>query len=543
MLNIGHIHRRRIVILLVVAGLAVAAGLVINQGAKEFVVPTAIGETNETFDQTEDFQYLERANRAFINLVARTRSSVVQITTKIERDEERRLSRIIPPEGMGREEFRIIPPEGMDEEEFRREFDPERWFRFRFGDPTDPNGAPTPPRPTTGVGSGVIVSEDGYILTNNHVIKRADKITVTLANGKNYEATLVGRDDAEENGGGTDLAVIKIDEKGLPVLPFGDSDSLEVGEWVIAIGTPLNLSQTVTRGIVSAKERQSGITTYGNFIQTDAPINRGNSGGALINIRGELVGINTFIATGGLSVGNIGLGFALPSNLVKQILPELIENGKIERGWLGITMGTIDQEIADKYNLDSTEGVLVNLVGRDSPAYRGGLRDDDIIIQFDGQKMKDMSHLRHAVAATPVGKSVKVDVLRDGKEMQLTIKLGRRTEETVASLKELNFAGLRVQDLTPEIATELGYSEDETGVVITHVEKGSDAEKKGIKPGYLIQEMEYATIKDYKTYTMILNKIKQNNETRILLYVKSPNREGTGYVTLNITPNIAPSDR
>ena len=541
MLNIGHIHRRRVVILLVVAGLAVAAGLIINQGANEFVVPTAIGETNEAFEQTEDFQYLERANRAFINLVARTRSSVVQITTKIERDEEQTLPKtlIIPPEGMDREDFRIIPPEGMDREDFRwrdDELDPERWFRFRFGEPA-------PQRPTTGVGSGVIVSEDGYILTNNHVIKRADKITVTLADGKNYEATLVGRDDAEENGGGTDLAVIKIDAKGLPVLPFGDSDSLEVGEWVIAIGTPLNLSQTVTRGIVSAKERQSGITTYGNFIQTDAPINRGNSGGALINIRGELVGINTFIATGGLSVGNIGLGFALPSNLVKQILPELIENGKIERGWLGITMGTIDQEIADKYNLESTEGVLVKLVGRDSPAYKGGLRDDDIIIQFDGEKMKDMSHLRHAVAATPVGKSVKVDVLRDGKEKQLTIKLGRRTEETVASLKELNFAGLRVQDLTPEIATELGYSEDDTGVVITHVEKGSDAERKGIKPGYLIQEMEYATIKDFKAYSMILNKIKQNNETRILLYVKSPYQQGTGYVTLNIAPNIAPSDR
>ena len=534
MLNIGHIHRRRIVILLVVAGLAVAAGLVINQSANEFVIPTAIGETNETFEQTEDFQYLERTNRAFINLVARTRSSVVQITTKIERDEEQTLPRRM-----------IIPPEGMDMEEFRREFDIEPWFRFHFGDPTDPQGTPTPPRPTTGVGSGVIVSEDGHILTNNHVIKGADKITVTLADGKNYEATLVGRDDAEENGGGTDLAVIKIDEKGLPVLPFGDSDSLEVGEWVIAIGTPLNLSQTVTRGIVSAKERQSGITAYGNFIQTDAPINRGNSGGALINIRGELVGINTFIATGGLSVGNIGLGFALPSNLVKQILPELIEHGKIERGWLGISMGIIDQDLAEKYNLESTEGVLVNLVGRDSPAYKGGLRDDDIIIKFDGEKMKDMSHLRHTVAATPVGKSVKVEVLRDGKQKQLTIKLGRRTDKAIASLEQprVDFVGLRVQDLTPEIATQLGYAEDETGVVITHVEKGSDAEKKGIKPGYLIQEMEYATITDFKTYSMIRNKIKQNNETRILLYVKSPHQEGTGYVTLKITPNIAPSDR
>lgn len=533
MLNIGHIHRRRVVILLVVAGLAVAAGLVINQGANEFVVPTATGQTNETFEQTEDFQYLERANRAFINLVARTRSSVVQITTKIDRRQEQTLPRT-----------QITPPEEWELERFRREFrefDVEPWFRFGFPEPT-------PPRPTTGVGSGVIVSEDGYILTNNHVIKGADKITVTLADGKDYEATLVGRDDAREDGGGTDLAVIKIDvntdKGGLSVLPFGDSDKLEVGEWVIAIGTPLNLSQTVTRGIVSAKERP-GITAYGNFIQTDAPINRGNSGGALINIRGELVGINTYIATGGLSSGNIGLGFALPSNLVKQLLPELIEKGEIERGWLGISMATVDQELADKYNLDSTEGVLVDFVGTNSPAHKGGLQKDDIIIKLDGMKMKNMSHLRHTVAATPVGKSVKVEVLRDGKEKQLTVKLGKRTEETVTSLEqepEFDFAGLKAEKLTPALAEQFGYSEDETGVIITKVRERSEAERKGIRPGYLIQEMEYATIKDFKKYANVLSKIKEHNETRILLYVKSPYREGTGYVTLNIAPS-APSDR
>lgn len=527
MLNIGHIHRRRVVILLVVAGLAVAAGLVINQGTNEFVVPIATGQTDETFEQTEDFQYLERANRAFINLVAQTRSSVVQITTKIDRNQEQTLPTV--------PRTQIIPPEEMDREEYR-EIEP--WFRFRFPEPT-------PPRPTTGVGSGVIVSEDGYILTNNHVIKGADRITVTMADGKNYDATLVGRDDAEENGGGSDLAVIKIEESGLTVLPFGDSDMLEVGEWVIAIGTPLNLSQTVTRGIVSAKERP-GITAYGDYIQTDAPINRGNSGGALINIRGELVGINTYIATGGMSSGNIGLGFALPSNLVRQLLPELIEKGKIERGWLGISMATVDQELADKYNLDSTEGVLVNFVGANSPALKGGLKKDDIIIRFDGQKMKNMSHLRHTVAATPVGKSVKLEVLRDGKERQLTIKLGKRTGETVTSLgkePEYDFAGLKAQKLTPALAEQFGHSEDETGVIITKVREGSEAERKGIRPGYLIQEMEYASIKDFKKYSNILSKIRKHNETRILLYVKSPYREGTGYVTLNIAPNIAPLDR
>ena len=553
MLNIRHILRRRVAILLVLAGLAVVAGLVIEQGANEFVVPTAIGETNETVEEIADFVHLERANRAFINLVARTRSSVVQITTKTGQNDNQKVNprvQIIPPEGQ------VVPPEGMNEEElkefkqeFKRrfgeefdfDFDGPFRFRFDFGQPNPgPFGLPNP-GPRTGVGSGVIVSEDGYILTNNHVIQGADDITVTLADGKEHEATLVGRDAARENGGGTDLAVIKIDAKGLPVLPFGDSDRLEVGEWVIAIGTPLNLSQTVTRGIVSAKERP-GITAYGSFIQTDAPINQGNSGGALINIRGELVGINTYIATGGLSAGNIGLGFALPSNLVKQLLPDLIEKGKVERGWLGISMAAVDQDLADKYKLDSTEGVLVDFVGDDSPAKKGGLQANDIILKFNGQQIKNMSHLRHLVAATPVGKSVKVEVLREGKAKHLTIKLGKRTGETVASLNQqpkLSFAGLQVENLTPALAEQYGYPEGETGVIVTKVETGSDAEKKGIKPGYLIQEMEYATIKDYEGYSDLVGKIKANNETRIILYVKSPNGDATGYVTLN----IAPADR
>ena len=224
MLNFRTILRRRAAILLILAGLAVAAGLVINQGTNDFVVPTAIGETNESL-QSEDFQYLERANRAFINLVAKTRSSIVQITT------ERKITQPVPM-------VQVIPPNGMDRE--LRRFYNEDWLEEFFRNNTPNN--PRPPIPVKGVGSGVIVSDDGYILTNNHVIEGADKITVTLANGKEYDAELVGRDSASENGGGTDLAVIKIYANELSVLPFGDSDVLEVGEWVIAIGTPHNLS-------------------------------------------------------------------------------------------------------------------------------------------------------------------------------------------------------------------------------------------------------------------------------------------------------------
>ncbi len=527
MLNFRHILRRRAAILLILAGLAVATGLIINHGTDEFVVLTAIGETNETPHELEDFQYLERANRAFINLVARTRSSVVQITTKTEQKVE------MP-----------IPPEGMDRDELRRFFGDDLFEHF-FGDRT-----PSVPRPTTGVGSGVIVSDDGYILTNNHVIDMADEITVTLANGKEYDAELVGRDSALKNGGGTDLAVIKIDANKLPVLPFGDSDSLEVGEWVIAIGTPLNYSQTVTRGIVSAKERV-GYTAYSKFIQTDAPINRGNSGGALINIRGELVGINTFIATGGFTSGNIGLGFAIPSNIARQILPELIKNGEIVRGWLGIWMGEVNHDLAEKFGLDSPRGVLVTEVGPDSPAEKAGIHRGDIIFEFNKEQIQDTSHLRHTVGATAVGTSVQIQVLRNGKRKQLTAELEKRTEEVLATLipsdttdSELmppeqepeteTFAGMHVQKLTPELARRYRYL-NETGVIVVKVEPNSPAAENGIQKGYLIEEIDYNAVKNLKDYKRIVEELKEKGEKLALVYVKDLNRRGN-YVTLRIKP-------
>ena len=520
--------RNPIRVILILAAFVVAAGIVISWDTDEFAVQTAIGQTNDALETSEDFQHLDRANRAFINLVKRTRPAVVQITTQTRRN------RIITSRR------NQLTPE--QEEQFRRFFGDEFPFRRFFREPdTLPN-----PMPSRGVGSGVIVSDDGYILTNNHVIEGTDTIKVTLSNGKEYDAELVGRDDAQSEVGGSDLAVIKIDAKELPVLPFGDSDALEVGEWVIAIGTPLNYSQSVTRGIVSAKGR-TGFTAYGQFIQTDAPINQGNSGGALINIRGELVGINTLIATNSIVRGNIGIGFSIPSNLAQQILPQLIENGKVERGWLGISMEPVSDELAEKLNLDMPRGVLVKVVGPKSPAQKAGIQRGDVILTFDGKQVQDLDHLRNIVGVTKVGKSVEVIVIRNGdEEKQLTVKLGRRTQETLATLspneeqqeeqqqEEQTFVGLHVQDLTPELAEQYGYSSGEKGVIVTKVERGSRAEKEGINPGYLIQEMEWMPIDDLESYARVAKQLKTQNKRRVLLYVRLPDNRGGDYVTVGI---------
>ena len=534
--------RNPVRVILILAALIVVTGIVINWDTDELTLQTAIGQTNDTLETSEDFQHLDRANRAFINLVKRTRPAVVQVTTQTRRN------RIVTSQR------NQLTPE--QEEEFRRFFGDELPLPFRrFFEEGRPSERIPNPRPARGVGSGVIVSDDGYILTNNHVIEGTDAIKVTLSNGKEYDAELVGRDDAQSEVGGSDLAVIKIDAKDLPVLPFGNSDALEVGEWVIAIGTPLNYSQSVTRGIVSAKGR-TGFTTYGQFIQTDAPINQGNSGGALVNIRGELVGINTLIATNGLTMGNIGIGFSIPSNLAQQILPQLIENGKVERGWLGISMDPVSAELAEKLNLDMPRGVLVEVVGPKSPAQKAGIQNEDVILTFNEQQVQDLDHLRHIVGATKVGKSVEVTVIRKGgEEKRLTVKLGRRTQETLASLspnevlppiveqaEQEQLAGLQVQDLTPELAERYGYSSGEKGVIVKKVERGSNAEKEGIKPGYLIQEMGWMPVEDLESYARIAEQLKAQNKRRVLLYVRLPDNLGGDYVTLG-TRRSGRSDR
>ena len=363
----------------------------------------------------------------------------------------------------------------------------EFWRRF-FGGP-NPRG----PQRQRSLGSGFIVDSDGSILTNNHVVENAQKIMVRLADDQEYEAKVIGRDPK------TDIAVIKIEaKKALPAASFGDSDRLEVGEWVVAIGNPFGLDSTVTSGIVSAKGRHIGQGPYDNFIQTDASINPGNSGGPLINLRGEVIGINTaiFSRTG----GNIGIGFAIPINLVKELLPQLRGKGKVTRGYLGVLIQKVTPEIAESLGMDRARGALVANVSKDGPAEKAGVKVGDVIVEFDGAEVRDSSDLPIIVARTPVDKKVRMKVLRDKRELTLGAAVGElKDEEVIASVPEKGELGLTVQKLTPQIAESLGLDKTE-GIVVTAVESGSAAEESGIRRGDVIVEINRKPVRNVEDY-------------------------------------------
>ena len=504
---------------LVVIALIIAVGVTINTDNPTFTPQTAIGQTSDSFNQ--NFEYLERANRAFIEVVNRAKPAVVQVTT----------TRLVSTR-QGTSDF-------FGDDLFEFWFGPrERREPQNQDEPEEQEEVPS------GLGSGVIVSEDGYILTNNHVIEGAEGIVVVLPNGRKYQAKVVGKDAGRQ---GTDLAVLKIDGKNLPVLPIGNSDELQIGEWVIAIGSPFRLAQTVTRGMVSAKGRSIDdipIVRYADFIQTDAAINRGNSGGALINIRGELIGINTAIATGGgFSQSNAGVGFAIPSNLAKQIMTQLIEKGEVERGWLGVSLQPINYDLAEKLKLGEPRGALIAEAINGMPAEKAGIRRGDVIIEFDKIAIRDSNHLMHVVAAAGVGKTVEVKVIRDGKEKVLRVKLGKRTQEVAERSggrlipdedDTEAFAGIRVQGLTDELAARYGY-ESETGVIVAVVEPRSTAARAGIKVGTLIQEIEGVEISNLNDYREQIKAVK--DQSKILLYVKQPNDGRPAYLTLENPSN------
>jgi serine protease Do len=337
---------------------------------------------------------------------------------------------------------------------------PEPFRRF-FGMPDMPPEQQVPKREMkrTSLGSGVIFTADGYIITNNHVVEDADEINVTLHTFEEYKATIVGRDPK------SDLALIKIESKtDLPYVTFGDSDQLRVGEWVLAIGNPFGLQKTVTAGIISAKGRAIHNESYGNFIQTDASINPGNSGGPLFNLKGEMVGVNTaiFSRTG----GNIGIGFAIPVNMAKNVLAQLKEHGKVTRGWLGVMIQQVTPDLADNFGLDRPIGALVGQVVPDSPAEKAGLKAGDVIIEYNGKEVSQMSMLPAMVANTSVGEKAKLVLIRDGKKQNLTVEIGKlEDEEVVVADAETGTSkklGMSVQELTPKIAESLGIEETQS---------------------------------------------------------------------------------
>ncbi len=358
-----------------------------------------------------------------------------------------------------------------------------------------------------GVGSGFVISADGLILTNNHVVDQADKIKVKLADGKELDAKVVGRDPK------TDLAVIKVTgATDLKPLTLGNSDDLNVGNWVVAVGNPFGLEQTVTAGIVSGKGRVIGSGPYDNFIQTDASINPGNSGGPLINTRGEVIGINTAIIASGQ-----GIGFAIPINMAKEILPQLEEKGHVTRGWLGVSIQEVTPQLAKSFGLKEKRGALVADVIEGGPAQKAGIARGDVILKFDGKEVAESRDLPRIVASTRVGKSVNVEYLRDGKTDSLEVTIGQmQSKEDVAAASPHKPLGMTVQNITPETAQALGLRSS-AGVVVTGVEPGSPAEGAGIQRGDVIIQANRKNVRDVDDLRREIAKAREDNKSESVL--------------------------
>jgi len=418
---------------------------------------------------------------------------------------------------------------------FGKQFDDEFFKRF-FGDDFFRRYQRSPQRKSYRPvqGSGFIVSTDGYILTNNHLVGQADKVLVKVGENPEIEAKVIGTDPE------SDVAVVKIDGNSLPFLELADSDALEVGEWVLAIGNPFGLSHTVTAGIVSAKGR-SGLhladIEYQDFIQTDAAINPGNSGGPLLNLDGKVVGINTAIVTGHLAYrGNVGIGFAIPVNMAKYVYDQLIESGTVERGFLGVGIQNLTPKKAPFFGLkEDTKGVLVPEVTEGSAAEKAGIKHGDVIVEFNGRPVEKVNELQSRVAMLKPGTRVKIIVLRDGKRKTLTATLSKRPKRRLAAgapSDTLEHLGLAVQNLTDDLAKRLGY-EGLTGVVVTRVKPGSEAARKGITSGALIIEVNRSPVKNTKEFDEAIERAARGGF--VLLLVN--NGRHNQFIVLNYPEN------
>lgn len=470
---------RRFVSSLLFAILFTFVGIIIASMLDLPATPVAKGrpdilEPARSSTRPEDF------STPFINVVASARNAVVNITAESERNYR----------GMGLDDY----------------------FRF-FG--------LSHPRTQRSYGTGFIFREDGYILTNSHVIAGADKVQVTVSDEETYDATVVGSDPA------TDLAVLRIEPKnGLPVIPFGHSENLQIGEWVVAIGNPFprqGLDRTVTAGVVSAKGRKNlrfsdGNVQYQNYIQTDASINPGNSGGPLLNLNGEAIGVNAAISSP--TGSSVGIGFAIPIDFARAVVPDLIAHGKVTRGWLGVVAGELPREMAEELGLSSS-AVIFETIVRGSPAAGAGLKPRDILVKFDGKQLKDADDFRFKVATTPVSKEIELELLRDGRQLTLPVTIGDRSQAMQAMqsprqmpYSENNWLGMTVTECTADMAYRLGVDcPPSGGVIVIEVTPGSPAYNRNIVPGVIIIEVDKYKIESINDYREAVAKLKDRKKS------------------------------
>jgi len=435
--------------------------------------------------RTEPKALLKAIEEAFVDVAGKVTPAVVNVSAK--------------KQSKPREEGQARPEERF-REFFGEEFF-ERFFRRR-----------APREMPRGMGSGVIVDRRGYILTNNHVVEDADQIEVSLSDHRKFNATVVGRDPK------TDLAVLKVDATGsLPVAELGDSSQLRIGQWAIAIGNPFGLDRTVTVGIISATGRaRMGVATYENFIQTDASINPGNSGGPLLNLDGEVIGINTAIVAMGQ-----GIGFAIPINTAKEIMRQLIDQGRVVRGWLGIVIQDLDGDLAQGFGVPPRSGILVADVIKEGPADAAGLKPGDIIVEFGGRPVREVPELQQKVAAVPPGQASELTVLRDKRRELVTVRVGEMpSEEARVTTPSGQRLGLEVQPNTPELARRFNLTTT-GGVVVTDVEIQSPGEQAGIRVGDAILEINRVKVNDVQSFQQLLSTVKPSDP--VLIYLQ---REG-----------------
>ncbi len=494
---IRRLEKKNVIIAAILISFGVIAGVIISSNLGW--IP--LGQAKVEPIPPKITQHLAETERAFVEISKRVTPSVVNIsTTKTMR---------------GMEKGQLSP------------FFKDPFFRRFFGDEFLREHEMPRKRKEQSLGSGVIVSEDGYIITNNHVVEGADEIKIVLSDRREFMGKVVGADPK------TDLAIVNIKAKDLPAIVWGDSDKIEVGEFVLAIGSPFGLNQTVTSGIISAKGRANvGIADYEDFIQTDAAINPGNSGGALVNIRGELIGINTAIFT--RSGGYMGIGFAVPSNMAKSVMDSLVNEGKVTRGWLGVYIQDITPELAKQFKISTSKGALISDVMEGSPADKAGLQRGDVIVNYNGKEVENNSHLRNMVAQTPVGKATDIKIIRDGRMELLKVVIGELPAEIAKGETGEGsaggvFRGLTLQNLTQELRKRLDIPEKIRGIVITGVSEDSPVEEYGLRAGDVIMQINRKDIKTVKDFNKIAEELKKDESILVLIY-----REGmTIYITLS----------